>query len=95
MGLLDLFNVRERFEEAKRELKAREEVLERDGVRVVFNGTGDILDIQVEDQEVPFSKVKETLIELLNESIETAREIAEEELNKKFGGLLKGLGIVL
>ncbi len=82
-------------EDIKRELRLRKEILERDGVEIIFNGLGEIIDIDIKNPELKedWSKLKPVLIDLINEAQDLSRNMAKEEFNKKFGGLLGGLGI--
>ncbi len=99
MNLKDLMKqmkvFQESFEEIKRNLRERKDIVEKEGIELVFNGMGEILDIEVKDEELlrDWKKMKLTLIEAINEALDRARDIQKEELQKKFGGLLGGLGL--
>ncbi len=82
------------FEEVKETLRSRKEVIERDGVLIVFNGLGEILDIDLKDESLKedWGRLKTSLMDLINEAQSRAKDIAKEELSRKFGGILGGLG---
>ncbi len=84
-------------EDIKRELRLRKEIIEREGVEVVFNGLGEVIDIEVKDPELlkDWDRLKPVLMDLINEAQDISRDIAKEEFNRKFGGLLGGLGLGL
>ena len=84
-------------EDIKRELRLRKEIIEREGVEVVFNGLGEVIDIEVKDPELlkDWDRLKPILMDLINEAQDISRDIAKEEFNRKFGGLLGGLGLGL
>lgn len=84
-------NFQEALEEIKKELREEKEILEKDGIEIVFNGLGEILNIEFKEEK-DCEKVKKTLMELINQAQDIARDRAKEAFNKKFGGLLGGLG---
>jgi len=90
-----LKNLQQGFEEVKESLKLRKEILERESVEIVFNGLGEIVNIEIKDEELKrdWNKLKPILLELINQAQSISRDIAKEEFNKKFGGLLGGLGL--
>ncbi|MDQ7038689.1 MAG: YbaB/EbfC family nucleoid-associated protein [Aquificota bacterium] len=85
------------FEEVKESLRLRKEIVERDGVEIVFNGLGEILSIEVKDVSLKqdWERVKPVLLDLINEAQRKSRDMAKEEFRKRFGGLLGGLGFGL
>ncbi len=85
------------FEEVKEELRYRKEIIDKDGVEIVFNGLGEIVNVEVKDENLrkDWSKLKPILIELINQAQDISRDIAKEEFNRKFGGILGGLGLGL
>ena len=84
-------NFQETLEEIKKELREEKEILEKDGIEITFNGMGEILNIEFrEDKDC--EEAKKTLIELINQAQDIARDKAKEAFNRKFGGLLGGLG---
>ncbi len=90
----NLKNIQQGFEEVKKDLRLRKDMIEIEGVEVIFNGMGEILDIEIKDESLKedWSKLKPVLIDAINRAESASRDIAKEELNKKFGGLLGGLG---
>ncbi len=90
----NLKNIQQGFEEVKKDLRLRKDMVEMEGVEVIFNGMGEILDIEIKDESLKedWSKLKPVLIDAINRAESASRDIAKEELNKKFGGLLGGLG---
>ena len=90
----NLKNIQQGFEEVKKDLRLRKDMIEMEGVEVIFNGMGEILDIEIKDESLKedWSKLKPVLIDAINRAESASRDIAKEELNKKFGGLLGGLG---
>jgi len=90
-----LKNLQQGFEEVKESLRLRKEILERESVEIVFNGLGEIVNIEIKDEELKrdWNKLKPILLELINQAQSISRDIAKEEFNKKFGGLLGGLGL--
>ena len=61
----------------------------------MFNGLGEVVDIEVKDEELrkDWNKLKPVLIDLINQAQDISRDIAKEEFNRRFGGLLGGLGL--
>ncbi|WP_461831300.1 YbaB/EbfC family nucleoid-associated protein [Aquifex sp.] len=90
----NLKNFRETMEEVKKELKEEKDILEKDGVEIVFNGLGEILNIEFKEEK-DCERLKLTLIELINQAQEIARDKIKEAFQRKFGGLLGGLGLGL
>ncbi|HHJ63574.1 MAG TPA: hypothetical protein ENJ61_01570 [Aquifex aeolicus] len=90
-----LKNLQQGFEETKEILRSRKEIIEREGVEVIFNGLGEIVNIEVRDEELKNSweKLKPVLIDLINQAQDISRDMAKEEFNRRFGGLLGGLGL--
>ncbi len=90
-------NIQESMETIKEELRLRKEIIERDGVEVIYNGLGEITDINVQDESLleNWQKLKPVLIDLINEVQRSSREMMKEEFSKKFGGLLGGMGFGL
>ncbi len=90
-----LKNFQQGFEEVKESLRHRKEILEKDGVEIIFNGLGEVVDIDVKEEELTkdWSRLKPILIDLINQAQDISRDIAKEEFNRKFGGLLGGLGL--
>ncbi len=90
-----LKNLQKGFEEAKESLRLRKEIIEKDGVEIIFNGLGEIVDIDIREEELKgnWSRLKPVLIELINQAQDISRDIAKEEFNRRFGGLLGGLGL--
>lgn len=90
-----LKNLQQGFEEVKESLRLKKEILEREGVEIVFNGLGEIVNIEIKDEELKkdWAKLKPILLELINQAQSISRDIAKEEFNKRFGGLLGGLGL--
>ncbi len=90
-----LKSLQQGFDEAKESLRSRKEILEKEGVEIIFNGLGEIVDIDVKSEELrnDWSKLKPVLIDLINQAQDISRDIAKEEFNKRFGGLLGGLGL--
>ncbi len=85
------------FEEVKDNLRYRKEIIDKEGVEVVFNGLGEIVDIEIKDEGLKkdWDKLRPVLIEVINQAQDIARDMAKEEFSRKFGGLLGGLGIGL
>ncbi|WP_457600728.1 YbaB/EbfC family nucleoid-associated protein [Hydrogenivirga sp.] len=90
-----LKNFQQSFEEVKESLRLRKEIIEKDGVEIIFNGLGEVVDIEIKDEELSgdWSKLKPILIDLINQAQDISRDIAKEEFNRRFGGLLGGLGL--
>ena len=90
----NLKNIQQGFEEVKKDLRLRKDMIEMEGVEIIFNGMGEILDIEIKDESLKedWSKLKPVLINAINRAESASRDIAKEEFNKKFGGLLGGLG---
>ncbi len=90
-----LKNFQQGFEEVKESLRLRKEILEKEGVEIVFNGLGEVVDIDVKDEELrkDWNRLKPVLINLINQAQDISRDIAKEEFNRRFGGLLGGLGL--
>ena len=90
-----LKNLQQGFEEVKQSLRLRKEILEKDGVEIIFNGLGEIVDIDVKEESLKgdWDRLKPILIDLINQAQDISRDIAKEEFNRRFGGLLGGLGL--
>jgi len=90
-----LKNLQQGFEETKEALRSRKEIIDRDGVEIVFNGLGEVVNIEIRDEELrnDWSRLKPVLIDLINQAQDISRDIAKEEFNRRFGGLLGGLGL--
>jgi len=90
-----LKNLQQGFEETKEVLRSRKEIIEREGVEVIFNGLGEIVNIEVRDEELrnSWERLKPVLIDLINQAQDISRDMAKEEFNRRFGGLLGGLGL--
>ncbi len=90
-------NLQESMESVKNELRLRKEVIDRDGVEVIFNGLGEIVDIELSEtaKDMEWNRLKPILIDLINEAQGRSRDILKEELGKRFGGLLGGMGLGL
>ncbi|HIP42791.1 MAG TPA: hypothetical protein EYG91_02555 [Aquifex aeolicus] len=88
----NLKNFQDIMEEIKRELREEKDILEKDGVEIVFNGLGEILNIEFKTEEKNCENLKQVLIELINQAQDIARDKTKEAFNRKFGGLLGGLG---
>jgi len=88
-------NFQQGFEEVKESLRARKEIIDREGVELIFNGLGEVVDIEIKNEELlqDWNKLKPVLIALINQAQDISRDIAKEEFNRKFGGLLGGLGL--
>ncbi len=87
-------NFKDTMEEIKEELRKEKEILEKNGVEIVFNGLGEIVSIEFKGEK-DCQEVKETLIELINQAQDIARDKMKESVNRHFGGLLGGLGLGL
>ena len=81
-------------EEVKEELRRERGLLEKEGVKVVFNGLGEILSIEFKEEK-GCEEVKGILIELINQAQEVSRDKVKEVMNRHFGGLLEGFGLGL
>lgn len=90
-----LKNLQQSFEEVKKELRFRKEILEESGVEIIFNGLGEIVDIEIKDESLKgdWEKLRPILIDLINRAQDISRDMAKEEFGKRFGGLLGGLGL--
>jgi DNA-binding protein YbaB len=89
-------NFQESMEQVKGELRQRKEVLEKEGIEIIYNGLGEVVDISVSpDIAGDWNRLKPLLIDLINEAQDRSREILKEELSRKFGGLLGGMGFGL
>ena len=90
-----LKNLQQSFEEVKKELRFRKEILEESGVEIIFNGLGEIVDIEIKDESLKgdWEKLRPILIDLINRAQGISRDMAKEEFGKRFGGLLGGLGL--
>jgi DNA-binding protein YbaB len=92
-----LKNLQQGFEEIKEVLRSRKEILEKEGVEIVFNGLGEVVDIEIKDESLrnDWSRLKPVLIDLINQAQDLSRDMAKEEFNRRFGGLLGGMNIGL
>jgi len=72
-------------EEIKKELREKRETLSKGGITITFNGLGEVLEINTE-KDSPFSEVKESLIELINQAQEISRDLIKEAIKKRFLG---------
>ncbi len=90
-----LKNLQRSFEEVKKELRLRKEVVEESGVEIIFNGLGEIVDIEIKDESLKgdWEKLRPILMDLINRAQDISRDMAKEEFGKRFGGLLGGLGL--
>ena len=90
-----LKNLQQSFEEVKRDLRLRKEVVEGEGVEIIFNGLGAIVDIEIKDESLKgdWDRLRPILIDLINRAQDISRDMAKEEFGKRFGGLLGGLGL--
>ncbi|RLJ70421.1 DNA-binding protein YbaB [Hydrogenivirga caldilitoris] len=90
-----LKNFQQGFEEVKEGLRLRKEVIDKEGVELIFNGLGEIVDIEIKNEELrnDWERLKPILIDLINQAQDISRDIAKEEFNRRFGGLLGGLGL--
>lgn len=94
-------SIKENVERAKEELKKENIVVEVGGgmVKVVSNGLGDILDIEIDKsilKEEEYQVLKDLLISAVNEASERSKEVMTQKLSEasglpmnlsKFGGL--------
>ncbi|WP_297889594.1 YbaB/EbfC family nucleoid-associated protein [Sulfurihydrogenibium sp.] len=94
-------SIKENVEKAKEELKKENIVVEVGGgmVKVVSNGLGDILDIEIDKsllKEEEYQVLKDLLISAVNEASERSKEVMTQKLSEasglpmnlsKFGGL--------
>ncbi|WP_461829620.1 YbaB/EbfC family nucleoid-associated protein [Aquifex sp.] len=98
MNIFDMMkqfkNFKDTMEEIKEELRREKEILEKDGVEIVFNGLGEIVSIEFKENK-SCEEVKRTLIELINQAQDISRDKMKEAVNKHFGGILGGLGLGL
>ncbi len=85
------------FEEVKESLRSRKEIVEKDGVEVIFNGLGEVLDIEIKDGDLKknWERLKPIILDLINEAQKRSRDMAKEEFQKRFGTLLGGFGLGL
>lgn len=92
-----LKNLQQGFEEIKEVLRSRKEILEKEGVEIVFNGLGEVVDIEIKDESLrnDWNRLKPVLIDLINQAQDLSRDMAKEEFNRRFGGLLGGMNIGL
>ncbi len=83
------------FEEVKESLRVRKEIIEKEGVEIVFNGLGEVVNIEVKEEKLKkdWDSLKPILIDLINQAQDISRDIAKEEFNRRFGSLLGGLGL--
>ncbi len=90
-----LKNLQQSFEEVKRDLRLRKEVVEGEGVEIIFNGLGEIVDIEIKDESLKgdWDRLRPILIDLINRAQDISRDMAKEEFGRRFGGLLGGLGL--
>jgi len=90
-----LKNFQQSFEEVKEALRSRKEILEREGVEVIFNGLGEIVNVEVKEEALrnDWDRLKPILIDLINQAQDISRDIAKEEFSRRFGSLLGGLGL--
>lgn len=88
-------NIQESMEAIKEDLRQRKEIIEREGVEIVYNGLGEITDINITEESLlgDWKRLKPLLIDLINEVQKDSREMMKEEFSKKFGGLLGGMGL--
>ena len=84
-------NFQEAIEEIKKELREERKILEKEGIKIVFNGMGEILSIEFKEKQ-NCEKVGKTLTELINQAQDKARDKVKEALNKRFGGFPGGFG---
>ncbi|NPB08282.1 MAG: hypothetical protein GXN96_05070 [Aquificae bacterium] len=89
-----LKNMKEVMEEVKRELREEREILSKEGLEITFNGLGEIVDIKFPEGK-SCEDLKEVFIELVNQAQDISRDRVKEAINRKFGGLLGGLGLGL
>ncbi len=98
MNIFDMMkqfkNFKDTMEEIKEELRREKEILEKNGVEIVFNGLGEIVSIEFKEDK-NCNEVKQTLIELINQAQDISRDKMKEVMNRRFGGLLGGLGLGL
>ncbi len=77
----------ETLRSVKEELRQRRDMIEKDGLTVVFNGLGEVLEIKgLEDKTL--SEVRQTLIDILNQAQDITRDNVIKEISKRFGGIL-------
>jgi len=90
-----LKNFQQGFEEVKENLRLRKEIIDKDGVEIVFNGLGEIVDIDIKDETLKgdWNRLKPILMDLINQAQDISRDMAKEEFSRRFGGLLGGLGL--
>jgi len=93
-AMKQLKNMKEVMEEVKKELRSEREVLSKDGVKVTFNGLGEVIDIEF-PPDSRCGELKDTLVELLNQAQEISRDKMKEAFNRKMGGILGGFGFGL
>ena len=98
MNIFDMMkqfkNFKDTLEEIKEELRKEKEILEKDGIEIVFNGLGEIVNIEFKGVK-NCDEAKQTLIELINQGQDIARDKMKDAMNRHFGGLLGGLGLGL
>jgi len=82
------------FEEVKEALRSRKELIESDGVELLFNGLGEVVDIDIKDEKLKgdWEKLRLVLIDLINRAQDRSRDMLREELSRKFGGFVGGSG---
>lgn len=85
------------FEEVKETLRTRKEILERDGVEVVFNGLGEVVSIEVKEEflRADWDRLRPLVIDLVNQAQARARDMAKEEISRRFGIMFGGLDLGL
>ncbi len=89
-----LKSIQRSFEETKESLRSAKDMIEEDGIKIIFNGLGEIVDIEVQSQELKgnWEELKPKLIYLINLAQDRARDMAKEEFSRRFGGIFGGMG---
>jgi len=77
--LKNLKGIEHMAEEIKKELREKRETLSKGGITITFK------EINTE-KDSPFSEVKESLIELINQAQEVSRDLLKETIKKRFLG---------
>lgn len=89
-----LKSIQRSFEETKESLRSAKDMIEEDGIKIIFNGLGEIVDIEIQSRELSnnWEELKPKLIYLINRAQDRARDMAKEEFNRRFGGIFGGMG---
>ncbi len=81
------------IEEVGRDLRDQTFEIERRGLKVKFNGLGEIIDIDLFDEDLirDWQRFKETLKDVVNEAQDISRDKMKEAILRKIGGSDIGL----